>query len=83
MSNNRTPAGDAVAADYLASPVAAPPEMTDEQALSVLVQATRHPSLVLNYGDRAVTERALERIAALVGVATAKDEQPAKLAAAK
>ncbi len=58
-------------------------EMTDELALSVLIQATRHPSLVLNYVDRAVTERALERIAALVQVADAKNDPPAKLAAAK
>ncbi len=58
-------------------------EMTDEQALSVLVQATRHPSLVLNYTDRVVTERALEKLAALVQVADAKNDPPAKLAAAK
>ncbi len=57
-------------------------EMTDAQALGIVVSATRHPSLALNFTDRIVVERALERLGALVEVAAA-DAAPAKLAAAK
>ncbi len=58
-------------------------EMTDAQALGIVVGATRHPTLALNFTDRNFVERALEKLAALVQVADAKNDPPAKLAAAK